>query len=482
MSTTQIAYLLCALTIVLLATHALASLFLKIRQPAVIGELLAGLLLGPTVFGLISADGQAHLFPATGPGAGALQTLSQLGLLLLMFVTGSEMQLFDRRRTRDGRTVALVAITGLTLPLVFGIVLAQFLDSDGLSGPTGTPTTFGLVFGIAVAVTSIPVISRIMLDLDMLDTALARVVLAVAALEDIVLYAILAVVLSLAHTPSSAGFGLWALIDSDSTGLSIAYHVSASLLFFVVALLLGPAIVRRLLHSPANIIGERSPTALRITLLLGSVIICVLLGINAVFGALLAGVALRRAEARTGTPAIDGADGADGAEGVAGAVGTEGAEPDGEDSTRIIRQFAVAFFIPVYFASVGLSLDLVRDFDVVFFLWFIVLCSVVKIVSVWVGARIAGQTAWRSLDLAMALNGRGGPGIVLATVTLAEGIINERFFTSLVLLSVFTSQFAGIWLDRRLPALRAHEAAESREAESAEPEEPAEVRPPTSRR
>ena len=434
MSTLQVALLLCALTIVLIAAHTLAAAFLKIRQPAVIGEILAGLLLGPTVFGYLAPGLHAKLLPATGPGTGAFQALSQLGLLLLMFVTGGEMQL--SRQDRDRRTVGLVALTGLLLPLVFGVVFARLLDPTGFSGPAGTRLTFGLVFGIAVSVTSIPVISRIMLDLDMLDTALARIVLSVAALEDIVLYAILAVVLSVAHNPSSDAFGLWEVIGNNSTAFSITYHVGASLLFFAAGLFLGPWIVRRLLESPVNYIKGRSPTAFRIMLLLGMVLICALLGINIIFGALLGGFALRRAETAIASDA---------------AVESEG--------TLAIRQFAVAFFIPIYFASVGLSLNLRHDFDLLFFVWFILLCSAVKLVSVWFGSRLAGQSAARSLDLAVALNGRGGPGIVLATVTLAEGIINERFFTSLVLLSVLTSQFAGFWLERRLPALRAEEAA-----------------------
>ncbi len=118
-----------------------------------------------------------------------------------------------------------------------------------------------------------------------------------------------------------------------------------------------------------------------------------------------------------------------------------------------IRQFALAFFIPIYFFTVGLKLDLIHNFHILFFLVFLVLSCAVKAGSIWFGAKLAGQPSGRAWDLAVALNARGGPGIVLATVTFEAAIINESFFTSLVLLSVLTSQLAGFWLDRRSAAL-----------------------------
>jgi Kef-type K+ transport system membrane component KefB len=102
---------------------------------------------------------------------------------------------------------------------------------------------------------------------------------------------------------------------------------------------------------------------------------------------------------------------------------------------------------------VGLQLDLIYNFSPWFFLWFFALACGVKASSVWVGARLAGLPGGRSVDFAVALNARGGPGILLATVTLNAGLINAAFFTSIVLLSMLTSQLAGIWLDRRSAAV-----------------------------
>lgn len=472
LSTYQVSLLLTTTALLILAAHALGGLFAKLRQPAVIGEILAGLVLGPTVLGLLAPRVAATLFPTTGVVSVGLGVLSELGLLLLMFVIGGEMQV--RTTTRDKRTIGWVAVTGLTLPFGVGAVMAQALDHRSFSGPGGSRATFALVFSIAVAVTSIPVISRIMLDLGLLDTRFARIVLSVAAVEDVLLYGVLAVVLSMARASTSDDFGLWALMGVHSTVLSVVYHAAVTVAFVAAFLFWGNRVLARVLRSRVNIVERRSPAAFRLALLLFAVLVCTVLGINPIFGALLVGFSVRRSDMRHTASATDGSS-EPGQDGSALPDRTDGAQRAWE----AIGQFSLAFFIPIYFVTVGLKLDLVRNFDPVFFLWFLLLCCVVKAASIWCGARLAGEPAARSFDLAVALNARGGPGIVLATVTLDAHVINVGFFTSIVLLSIITSQVSGFWLDRRLPALR---AAEGRSPHPGFPVVSAERRPAAGRR
>jgi Kef-type K+ transport system membrane component KefB len=442
LSTSEVGHLMAVIAVVVIAAHTMAHIFTRLRQPAVIGEILAGLVFGPTVLGVLAADQQARLFPDEGLVATVLAALAQLGLLLLMFVTGSEIRI--RAVPGERRTIGLVAGVGLVLPFAVGLAIVPLIDYADLTGPSGGRTTTTLIFGIAVAVTSIPVISRIMLDLGILRQPFARLVLSVAAIEDVLLYGVLALVLSLAHTPATEDFGLWALLDVESTAMSVAYHVTITFAFVGLYLLYGPTALRWLLYGPASAVTRRNPAAFRIAVLLLTILICTLLGINPIFGALLTGLSARRADLLRAGP---------------------------EDSTRgvreweTIRQFSLAFFVPIYFFVVGLNLDLIRNFDPVFFLWFFVLCCVVKAASVLAGALLAGQSLARSIDLSVALNARGGPGIVLASVTLAAGLVTESFFTSMVLLAVLTSQIAGFWLERRLPALIT--VAESRDPSGA---------------
>ena len=113
-----------------------------------------------------------------------------------------------------------------------------------------------------------------------------------------------------------------------------------------------------------------------------------------------------------------------------------------------LTSFALAFFIPIYFAMIGLGLDLVHGFSVVFFAGFLFAACAIKAVSVFAGARLAGETSRLSLNLAVAMNARGGPGIVVASTAFAAGIISQPFYAVLVLLAIVTSLAAGAWLDR----------------------------------
>jgi K+:H+ antiporter len=420
LQTADIAHIFIALALIVAVAHTVGHLFALLRQPPVIGEIIGGLLLGPSVLGLVWPEVAGDLFPADGPTAAVLGAIYQLGLVFMMFLSGGELRTAGSASER--RTVLVVTVTGLVIPFCAGLALARLFDPAPLSGPHGSGATFGMVFAIAIAVTSIPVISRIMLDLGLLGTPFARVVLSVAVLEDIALYVMLAVALGLAQANTAEGFGLWELTGVTSMTWTATYHVAVSVVFLAVFLGYGRRFFQWAVRHRLNALERRSPTAFRVVFLLLVVLVCVGLGINAVFGALAAGYSAAPAAA------------------------------DEDRSWQAIKQFSLAFFIPAYFALVGLQLDIVHHFPIGFFLVFALLACALKLISVWLGARLAGEPPRASLNLAVAMNARGGPGIVLATVTLSAGIINLQFFTVLVLLSIFTSQAAGIWLDREFSA------------------------------
>jgi Kef-type K+ transport system membrane component KefB len=123
-----------------------------------------------------------------------------------------------------------------------------------------------------------------------------------------------------------------------------------------------------------------------------------------------------------------------------------------------IKEFSLAFFIPIYFAVVGLKLDLIYNFDLTFFLMFLLFAVIIKTAGTFIAAKVAGKDNLSSLNLAVAMNTRGGPGIVLATVAFDIGIINEIFFVTLVMVAIVTSLMAGYWfkwvLGKGLPLLK----------------------------
>ena len=415
----DLARLLLALVLLLIAAHAMGAAFAAVRQPRVIGEIVGGLLLGPTVFGALAPGLQADTFPRSGATAVTLDVFYQLGLLLLLFCSGVETRAVFRQG--DERAITAITITGIAIPFALGLGLAQVINTARLTGSAHSTPALGLVFALAIAVTSIPVISRIMFDLGILHTGFARLVLGVAVIEDTVVYVGLAVALGIAG--SAAGdeaVGVPALLHLHPGGAgSIAFHITATVGIFALMLSVAPSLCRWVLGRRVSLFGRGSPMARQLVFVLLVTLACVLLGVTPMLGAFLAGV-------------------------IVGSVGgTQGAAARGA-----VKDFSFGLFIPVYFAIVGLQLDLLHHFDPWFFLWFLAFACAAKGLSVYLGARLGGEPARSARNLAVALNARGGPGIVLASVTYAAHIINQEFYACLVLMAIVTSLLAGSWLGR----------------------------------
>ena len=422
--------LLVAVALLLAAAHLVGSLFARRRQPRVIGEILGGLLLGPTVLGALLPDLQSTLFPDEGAVPDALGGLYQLGLVLLMFVAGLELRSLFGRGER--RVAAAIAVAGVALPFATGLAATAVVDLEGLEGTAHDPGALVIVFAAAVAVTSIPVISRIMLDLDLLGTSFARVVLSAALMDDLVLYALLAVAVGLAQGGTSeVGLGHELGIDPASTAGAL-YYVATTAAVFAAALALSHPRVLRARGVGSAMSRVRDELPLQLLFLLAVTGGCLLLDVTPVFGGLVAGI-------------------------VIGSV-----ETDRPSAVERLSGFAFAFFVPLYFALVGFRLDLGSHFDPLFFAVFLAFACAAKAGSVYLGARLADEPPVAARNFAVAMNARGGPGIVLASVALDAGIVDNAFYASLVMLAIVTSLLAGWWLERvvrRGGALRGEPAA-----------------------
>lgn len=421
LTTPDIAHILIALAALLIAAHSVGTLFVRMRQPRAIGEVVGGLLLGPTLLGIVLPGAQSWIFTTTGTVPVVVAATAQLGLLLLMFMTGTEIRSIFHRRER--KTIMWVFVTGMVLPFLAGIAILQIIDQTSLWGPNGNTTSFLLVFAIAMAVTSIPVISRIMHDLGILDTDFARVVLGVAVLEDIVLYVVLAIAVGYAGGTAGTLFGLPAALGiHGGSGADMVYHVLATVAFLIVSLVLGPRAYRWMGRLELNLIRRASPVAYQLTFMIVVTIAGLSIGVQAFFGAFVAGLIVGASAVLSGS--------------------------ESSEATMAIKGFALAFFIPIYFAVIGLTLDLVHGFSPAFFAFFLVTACTIKAVSVYLGARAAGENNGSSWNLAIAMNARGGPGIVVASTAFAAGIIDQPFYAVLVLLAIVTSLLAGSWLER----------------------------------
>jgi Kef-type K+ transport system membrane component KefB len=379
----------------------LGYLFVRLRQPKVVGEILAGIVLGPSLIGRVHPF--SGLTVAIQHQGNILNFVYWLGLLLLMFLSGAETRhLFTREERRE---VGWLTIVGTGIPFILGLLLGPWLIRPALAGPNGNRISLIIILAVAVAVTSVPVVSKIFADLKILHTRFARLILGVAVLEDIVLW------LALAVATAMAG-------QSALNVRSMSYHLFVTVGFFALGLTIVPRMVKRINKSRYNVMATHSPVAYAIVVLLGYCVIAGALDVSLVFAAFLAGFAVVHKKRRLFADALDS-----------------------------IGKISFGFFIPVYFAIVGLKLDLIRGFSLWMVAAFLVGSCVVKIVSVALAGRFAGFRGLDLMNLALAMNARGGPGIVLASVAYDAGIISPKFYTALVLAAVITSQMAGAWLD-----------------------------------
>src|SRR5580698_7889851 len=402
MSNSELTTVLFLLLLLVGFAQLLGYIFVKLRQPRVIGEILAGIVLGPAVLGRLQI-GSLSLPALSKHHAPILNFVYWMGLLLLMFMSGAETkQLFSRDERRE---VSWLAIVGTGIPFILGLVFGPMLVGPAIAGPRGNKLSLVIILAVGVAVTSVPVVSKIFADLKILHTRFARLVLGVAVLEDIVLWLALAVATAMA--------GKAALHPRD-----LSLHLLATVAFFILGLTLVPRIVKRINKARFNVVARHSPTGYALAVLLAYCAVAGSLDVSLVFAAFLAGFAVVHKKRRLFADALDA-----------------------------IGKVAFAFFIPVYFAIVGLKLDLVHGVSIGMMLAFIAGTCAVKILSVSLAARFAGFRGLDLVNLAITTNARGGPGIVLASVALDAGIISSKFYTTLVVAAVLTSQIAGAWLD-----------------------------------
>lgn len=390
----------CQLLALLLAARLLGGVARGLGQPPVIGELLAGVLLGPTVLGNVAPAAHAWLFPDDPGQRGLLAGLAWLGVFLLLVLTGMETDLALVRRL--GRATARVATGSLVLPLAAGVALG-FAMPEGFLGPNASRGVFALLMGAALALSALPVIAKILQDLDLMRRNVAQVLIAAAMVDDVIGWILLGVTSGLASSGS---------VDA----MRLAGTVSGLAVFLVAAFTLGQRAVDALfrwLRARRAELPNTLTAVLAVSIASGATTHA--LGLEAVFGAFIAGIVLGRSrfhEADTAAPF--------------------------DVLTR-------AFFAPLFFATAGLRTDMTLLGVPEVALWAVVavaLASASKFAGGFLGARAAGVPWREAAALGVGLNARGAVGIVLATVGLSIGVLNERSYTVAVLLALFTSMIA----------------------------------------
>jgi Kef-type K+ transport system membrane component KefB len=382
------------------AAHGLGALARRLRQPPVVGALAAGVLLGPAGLGLLWPDGQQRLFPSDPTQWAFLQGVSWIAVMLLVVVTGFETDLALMRRL--GRAALLVATGSLVVPFAAGIALGSVLPA-GLIGEGSSRSLFSLFLAAALAISALPVIAKILGELDLMRRNVGQITVAAAAFGDVTGWLLLGAVASAARSGSfEAG--------------ALALRFVAVLALLVLCLTAGQRGVDALFRA-ARRAGADVAALVALTLglaVLGG-IVTYALGIEPIFGGFVAGILCGRSKYQAG------------------------------DTFGRLETLTLVFFAPVFFATAGLRTDLRLLSDPATLGWALAVlaaASLSKFAGAFAGARAAGLHVREGVALGAALNARGAVELVIATVGLSLGVLNQTSYTIVVLVALATSLMA----------------------------------------
>lgn len=393
----QLLLLLLQSGLLLLFALALGRLAARIGLPAVVGELCAGVLLGPTVLGHLSPGLTGWLLPANPAQFHLLDGLGQLGVILLVGITGIEMDLALVRRRSSSALV--IGATGLVVPLVLGIG-AGYLTPASLIPHATSRLVFALFMGVALCVSALPVIAKTLTDMHLLHRNIGQLILSASIVDDIGGWLLLSVISAIAVGSSHPG--------------TLAWSIGRTLLLLAAAMVVVRPVIQRLMRWSARD-SAGSTIAMATLILLLSAAATQALNLEGMFGAFLAGIV----------------------------IGTSGAEV----LVRLapLRQVVLAVFAPIFFATAGLRIDLtaLRHPAVLGTAVLVLLVAVVgKFCGAFLGARAGRLGRWEALALGAGLNSRGVIQIVIATAGLRLGILTGSAYTIVILVAIATSMMA----------------------------------------
>ncbi|MBN8545701.1 MAG: cation:proton antiporter [Ignavibacteria bacterium] len=388
----EIVTFLLSISIMLFFARFLGEVFNKLKQPAIIGEIIAGIVLGPTIFGNLFPGLQQTLFPQSGNVTLVLNGIVQLAVIMLLIVSGLEVNL--ALIAKQGKTAFYTSSLGMAIPFILGFVPFYFF-SNYFEVATDNKLIFGLFMGTAMSISALPVIARTLMDMNLLKSELGVIIIASAIVNDLFGWIFFSIIIGMI---SSGG-------ESN-----VMIQVGGIFLFLFLLFAIGKPIIDRLIPRIQNKLSYPG-SILSFIFITGLVAAAITeaAGIHAIFGAFMIGVVI-------------------------------GDSSHLKETTReIIHQFVTNIFAPLFFISIGLKVDFVAHFNPVLVLIVLVLAITGKVVGCGIGARLGGMSKPESMAIGFGMNSRGAMEIILGLLALQAKIINEEVFVALVVMALVTS-------------------------------------------
>ena len=398
LSEQEIIMTLIAIALLLSGAYVFGSLFEKIKAPRVVGEIIGGMFWGGSCLYFLAPDIISKVFMAYEQEGKVLNIFYQLGLIFLMFLSGYNTKIeFDRK---NAKTIGCVFIGATILPMAGAIPFISFFQ-EYFIGELDNATAFGMVFTIGVAITSIPVISKIFFDMGIMNTKFSDTVLTVSTFQDLC---------------------LWILLNA-ATRIATTGEVRLAEMLVVVIVTIGLFVIVKLIsdhvHTWKKAIRPIDFYTISFSILLLVTALLYKVGINIMYSSFLVGYIVK---------AVAGVD------------------DETKNRMESLGNFMFSFFIPVYFALVGIQLNVIHDFSLMRFVVFFVIAFGLEAVGTLIVLQFTDLNRATKINFAITMNARGGPGIVLATVAYSYEIISVEFFTVLILTTMLSSLIAGYWL------------------------------------
>ncbi|MCA1509984.1 cation:proton antiporter [Bradyrhizobium sp. NBAIM01] len=391
-------FLLVAQIVLLIAVgRGLGEIMMRVGQPSVIGELLAGIILGPSLLGWIWPEAQAAIFPNAPEQKAMIAGIAQFGILLLLLLTGMETDLKLVRKV--GRAAIAISIAGIVVPFACGFALGEFLPDALLPNPQERLVA-SLFMGTALSISSVKIVAVVVREMNFMRRNVGQIIVATAVIDDTIGWIIIAVIFSLASQGS---------LDIAS----VTKSVLGTLAFLAVSFTIGRRLVFQLIRwANDNLVSAAAVISVILLLMSVMAMITHLIGVHTVLGAFVAGILV--GESPILTRQID----------------------------ERLRGLISSFFMPVFFGLAGLSADLtvLRDPNLLMLTGLlVVIASVGKFGGAFVGGTVGGLNGRESLALASGMNARGSTEVIIATIGLSIGVLSQNLFTMIVTMAIVTT-------------------------------------------